>query len=277
MTTASTPSRASRTARIRVKVEAPGFKSFVHPDVVLEVNQRGRVDVVLQLGAVSESVEVTGEAALLQTETTQVGVVISAKTIDNTPLISRNPIALTLLIPGVTATDPSAFNNGTRSDASGGRPYVNGNREEGNNFLLDGVDNNQTSDNLAPYQPNLDAIQEIKMITNNASAEFGNFQGGIDQRGDQVRHQPVPRQRVRVFPQRQAERQQLGAQLDGRQTSARRSAGTSSAAPSAAASRRTSCSSSPITRACARRRRPRVGHHRRYSRRHGGPAISPTC
>ena len=59
------------------------------------------------------------------------------------------------------------------------RPYVNGNREEGNNFLLDGVDNNQTSDNLSSYQPNLDAIAEFKMITNNASAEFGNFQGGI--------------------------------------------------------------------------------------------------
>ena len=56
---------------------------------------------------------------------------------------------------------------------------MNGNREEGNNFLLDGVDNNQVSDNLTSYQPNLDAIEEFKMITNNASAEFGNFQGGI--------------------------------------------------------------------------------------------------
>ncbi|MEI4884352.1 hypothetical protein, partial [Klebsiella pneumoniae] len=54
-----------------------------------------------------------------------------------------------------------------------------GNRKEANNFLLDGIDNNQVSDNLTSYQPNLDAIQEFKMITNNASAEFGNFQGGI--------------------------------------------------------------------------------------------------
>jgi hypothetical protein len=61
----------------------------------------------------------------------------------------------------------------------GGRPYVNGNRKEANNFLLDGIDNNQVSDNLTSYQPNLDAISEVKMITNNASAEFGNFQGGI--------------------------------------------------------------------------------------------------
>ena len=106
------------------------------------------------------------------------GTVISAQTIVNTPLISRNPIALTLLAPGVTTPNPSGFNTGVRT-TGGGRPYVNGNREEGNNFLLDGVDNNQTSDNLTSYQPNLDAIAEFKMITNNASAEFGNFQGGI--------------------------------------------------------------------------------------------------
>jgi hypothetical protein len=114
----------------------------------------------------------------LQTDTTQVGAVISSNTIVNTPLISRNPIALTLLTAGVTTPNPSGFNSGVRT-TGGGRPYVNGNREEGNNFLLDGVDNNQVSDNLTAYQPNLDAIEEFKMITNNASAEFGNFQGGI--------------------------------------------------------------------------------------------------
>jgi hypothetical protein len=162
-----------------LKVEAPGFKSYVHTDLVLEINQRGRVDVTLELGAVAESVEVTGDTALLQTEVTQVGVVLGARTLDDAPLISRNPLELTLLIPGVTATDPSTFNTGTRSDSSGGRPYVNGNREQANNFLLDGVDGNQISDNLGPYQPSPDAIQEMKVITSNASAEFGNFQGGV--------------------------------------------------------------------------------------------------
>ena len=88
-------------------------------------------------------------------------------------------IELTLLIPGVTATDPSTFNTGTRADSSGGRPFVNGNREQANNFLLDGIDSNQVSDNLGPYQPNPDALQEMRVITSNASAEFGNFQGGV--------------------------------------------------------------------------------------------------
>jgi hypothetical protein len=161
-----------------LRIEASGFKSFVQPGIILEINQRARVDAQLEVGAVTESVQVTGEAAVLQTETTQVGSVINSNTIVNAPLVSRNYIQLTLLAPGVTTVDPSGFVNGART-TGGGRPYVNGNRKEANNFLLDGVDNNQVSDNLTAYQPNVDAIQEFKMITNNASAEFGNFQGGI--------------------------------------------------------------------------------------------------
>ncbi|MDE3165257.1 MAG: carboxypeptidase regulatory-like domain-containing protein, partial [Acidobacteriota bacterium] len=161
-----------------LKIEAKGFKTSIQPNLPLEINQRARLDVTMEIGGVTETVTVSGEAALLQTDTTQVGSVISGSTIVNTPLVSRNPLALTLLAPGVTTPNPSGFNTGTRT-GGGGRPYVNGNREEGNNFLLDGVDNNQTSDNLTAYQPNLDAIAEFKMITNNASAEFGNFQGGI--------------------------------------------------------------------------------------------------
>jgi hypothetical protein len=164
--------------RYELKIEAKGFKTYVNSQIALEVNQRARVDAAMEVGTITESVEVTGQAPLLQTDTTQVGAVISSSTIENTPLISRNPVALTLLTAGVTTPDPASFNNGLRS-AGGGRPYVNGNREESNNFLLDGVDNNFTSDNLVSYQPNPDAIQEFKLITNNASAEFGNFQGGI--------------------------------------------------------------------------------------------------
>src|SRR5215471_2981746 len=161
-----------------VSVEAPGFKKFVQERLHLDVNQRARLDVPMVLGATQESVSVSAEAALLQTDTTQVGTQINPETIDHAALISRNPVALTLLAPGVVTPNPGTFNDGRRS-LSGGRPYVNGNREEGNNFLLDGVDNNLTSENQTAYQPNPDAIAEFRMITNNASAEFGNFQGGI--------------------------------------------------------------------------------------------------
>ncbi len=163
--------------RYTLKVEAKGFKT-AQSQVTLEVNQRARLDIALEVGAIAETVTVSGEAALLQTDTTQVGSTIASSQIDHTPLISRNPVALTLLTAGVTTPDPSSFNSGQRS-AGGGRPYVNGNREESNNFLLDGADNNFTSDNLVSYQPNTDAIEEFKLISSNASAEFGNFQGGI--------------------------------------------------------------------------------------------------
>lgn len=161
-----------------MRVESPGFKTSVKGGIRLEVNLHTTFDVTLQVGATSESVSVTGEAPLLQTDSNQVGGVIAAATIENLPLISRNPVALTLLSAGVTTPDPNSFNSGQRS-AGGGRPYVNGNREEANNFMLDGLDNNFTSDNLVAYQPNPDAIEEFRVITNNASAEFGNYQGGI--------------------------------------------------------------------------------------------------
>jgi hypothetical protein len=161
----------------KVSVEAKGFKTF-QTSLTLEVNQRARVDAQMEVGAITDSVTVSTETVALQADTTQVGSVIASRTISNMPLLSRNPIALTLLGAGVTTPDQTTMNSGVRT-AGGGRPYVNGNREESNNFLLDGVDNNQVSDNLTSYQPNPDAIEEFKLITNNASAEFGNFQGGI--------------------------------------------------------------------------------------------------
>lgn len=164
--------------KYEVRIEAKGFKTVLRQDIVLEVNQRARIDAVLEVGALTETVNVTGEPPLLQTDTTIVGSTITTNRLTNTPLISRNYITLTLLAAGVTTTNPSGMNNDQRT-GGGGRPYVNGNRKEANNFLLDGIDNNQVSDNLTSYQPNLDAISEVKMITNNASAEFGNFQGGI--------------------------------------------------------------------------------------------------
>src|SRR5258708_8084920 len=112
-----------------LRVEASGFKTSTQPNIQLEVNQRARIDLTMQVGAITESVSVSADAAILQTETPQVGSVITPQTIVHTPLISRNAIALTLLAPGVTTPDPNSFNSGIRT-AGGGRPYVNGNRKE---------------------------------------------------------------------------------------------------------------------------------------------------
>lgn len=162
-----------------VKVEKSGFALASYPPFVLTLNQVARVDVAMRVGQASETVEVTGAAPVLATDTTQVDTVINAATNDNLPLASRNYVQLTLLAPGSVSTDPSSFNNGNNTGGYGGRPLINGNREQANNFLLDGMDNNQVSDNLLGYTPAPDAIQEFNLITNNAPAEFGNFEGGI--------------------------------------------------------------------------------------------------
>ena len=162
-----------------LKVEKRGFASASYPAFVLTLNQVARIDVAMKVGQASETVEVAAAAPVLATETTQVDTVINAATNDNLPLASRNYVQLTLLAPGAVSTDPSSFNNGNNTGGYGGRPLINGNREQANNFMLDGMDNNQVSDNLLGYTPAPDAIQEFNLITNNAPAEFGNFEGGI--------------------------------------------------------------------------------------------------
>ncbi|MBV9884950.1 MAG: carboxypeptidase regulatory-like domain-containing protein, partial [Acidobacteria bacterium] len=155
-----------------VKVEKSGFASVAYPAFQLSLNQVARIDVTMKVGQVSEIVEVTGAAPVLKTENTQVDTIIDAATNDALPLATRNYVELTLLAPGSVHPDPSSFNNGDNVQ-SGARPFINGNREQANNFLLDGMDNNQVSDNLLGYTPAPDAIQEFNLITNNASAEFG--------------------------------------------------------------------------------------------------------
>src|SRR6267143_4184861 len=161
-----------------LKAEKTGFASVAYPAFVLTLNQVARIDVALKVGPVTQTVEVTGAAPVLKTETTQVDTIINSATNEALPLATRNYVELTLLAPGAVTTDPSSFNNGDNT-ASGGRPLINGNREQSNNFLLDGMDNNQVSDNLLGYTPAPDAIEEFNLITNNASAEFGNFEGGV--------------------------------------------------------------------------------------------------
>jgi hypothetical protein len=161
-----------------LKVEASGFKSVTYAPFTLILNQTARFDVKMDVGQVTEVVEVSSAQPLLQQDSTLVSTIIDAATNVALPLASRNYLQLTLLAPGVTTPNPTAMVNSQRIDTAG-EPYVNGNRSQANNYLLDGMDNNQTSDNLVAYSPSPDAIQEFNLITQNAPAEFGNFQGGI--------------------------------------------------------------------------------------------------
>ena len=161
-----------------LRVEKDGFQTTVHPAFTLSLNQIARIDVELKVGQVTQTVEVSGSTPTLKTEATQVDTIIDSATNDALPLATRNYVELTLLSPGAVHPDPSMFNNGDNVN-TGARPFINGNREQANNFLLDGMDNNEVSDNLLGYTPAPDAIEEFNLITNNAPAEFGNFMGGI--------------------------------------------------------------------------------------------------
>ena len=164
--------------RYEVRVTAPGFRTAVQSPVELQLNQIALTNVQLVVGQGSETVDVTSEAPLLQTESVQVGTVIDEHTSVSLPLASRNYLELTLLTPGAVTPSPSGFNSGKNSGETS-RPEINGNRFTANDYVLDGMDNNQMSDNFVGYSPQPDAIQEFNLISQNAPADFGNYMGGI--------------------------------------------------------------------------------------------------
>src|SRR5215471_10206312 len=128
--------------RYILRVEVPGFKRLVTNPITLEVNQVARIDLTLEVGGATETVEVKSIAPILQTESTQLGSVVSGNTTQNLPLNGRNFAQLTLLAPGVVTYDIAGF-----TGAGGGRPLVNGNRAQANNFRMDGMDANESQDN----------------------------------------------------------------------------------------------------------------------------------
>src|SRR5580658_249473 len=162
----------------QVKVEAKGFQTAVHSAFDLVLDQVARVDMQLTVGSMSQTVEVSGVPPLLQTETTDISTHIDHVVTENIPLITGNYNELTLLTPGAISTNPGAFTSG-QNTFQVGRPYINGNREQTNNYILDGIDNNQNDNNEVAYSPSTEAIQEFNLIAQNPPAEFGNFLGGI--------------------------------------------------------------------------------------------------
>jgi hypothetical protein len=161
-----------------VKVTAQGFEAAVYPAFTLVLNQTASLNFQMKVGKISETMEVTGETPLLQTQTTEVGTVIDASTATSMPLASRNYLQLTLLAPGTTTVNPDSIRLPQQMTNSG-RPDINGNREQSNQYFLDGQENSEDKNNEVGYTPSIDAIQEFNVISQNASAEFGNYEGGV--------------------------------------------------------------------------------------------------
>jgi hypothetical protein len=163
-----------------ISVSAPGFKTSEQRNVVLTVGERTGVNISLTVGDITQTVDVSASATILQTESTQVGAALDTKTITDVPLGgTRNLTYLARLSPGVVPAEP-----GARDSANGGFS-ANGVRSNGqNNFLLNGVDNNiNTIDflNQTSYAigPSIDAVSEISIQTNGYNAEYGRAAGGV--------------------------------------------------------------------------------------------------
>jgi hypothetical protein len=168
-----------RVGRYEVKVELSSFATTTVPDVALAIGNRQRVDVMLKVGDLSESIEVQAQGVRLERDSSQRSSVITSEQAVALPLPGREYSALALLAPGVRR---SAINN-TQGTGREGSFTINGLRSTYNNYLLDGVDNNAygtSNQGLSNQviQPPPDALAEMRVVTNNMSAEYGRSGGG---------------------------------------------------------------------------------------------------
>lgn len=163
-----------------IKVSAPGFQAVSRRRVELQVQQTARLDFTLQVGQVTETVEVAGGAPLLTTEDATVGTVIENRRIVELPLNGRNALSLVLLSPNVTSgfgnsNVGSSGDRGTFSSISiaGARPVFN-------RYTLDGLENTYVEGNTYGFLPSIDALQEFKIQSGVYPAEFGRAVGQIN-------------------------------------------------------------------------------------------------
>jgi len=163
----------------RIDGEKASFKHFKREHIIIEVQQSARIDVSMQVGAVSQTVEVTGETPLLQTTTTSLGQVIDETQVDQLPLNGRNVFNLVSLAPSVIAQ------GGSGGSPVGQNPFSWGNYQVGGSFgnesaeYLDGQPLNIGYINLPILIPDQDTISEFKVQYNNLGPEWGKFAGGI--------------------------------------------------------------------------------------------------
>ena len=165
-------------------VEAAGFRKTVQNNVELRVNQRAEVNLQLQVGQVADTVEVKAAAPLLESESSTLGTVVDTKLTSELPLNGRNFVQLATLAPGVNGTGYSVSGtimSGTRPDdrRPGTEIFSNGNREGSNDFLYDGIDDNDRLTLSIILRPGVEAIKEFKVQTNLYSADQGRNSGAV--------------------------------------------------------------------------------------------------
>ena len=172
----------------QIRFELSGFKTATVP-ATLTVGQVARIDMKMELGGVSQTIEVTAAAPVIEKSTSDISTLISSQQIENLPLNGRNFTQLATLVPGVTRGIPGSNASGGSagqdaetfrySEFGGAALSVNGLREQFNNYMIEGLDNNESLVNSIAYLPPPEAIQEFSVITTNAPAEYGRAGGAI--------------------------------------------------------------------------------------------------
>jgi hypothetical protein len=169
------------TGTYTVTAELTGFKKISKSNYRVGVDTRVRVDFELDIGSMTETVTIVAETPLMQTSSSELGTTVSQEQITALPLNGRNFVNLTRVVPGVLRGIPGANIDGAGSLAwrASASFSANGQRPRDNNFLLDGVDNNETWLQTVVIFPSPDALEEFKMQTSTYSAEFGRSLGGV--------------------------------------------------------------------------------------------------
>jgi len=155
----------------KIQATIKGFREEIQTGVKLDVNQTLRLDLAMKVGEVTQSVEVNGVAATLQTDSSTVATTVDNAKVVELPLNGRSFTQLTVLVPGAVGTGAPGY------QTSGTAVSVSGLRSENNNYTLDGVNNNESFFKSYGVQPSIDSIQEFKVQTNITSAEFGTGAG----------------------------------------------------------------------------------------------------
>jgi hypothetical protein len=169
------------TGTYTVSAEITGFKKVSKTNVLVGVDQKIRIDIALELGAMEEIIEIQAETPMLQTSSSDLGTTVVEQQIKTLPLNGRNFVSLTRTVPGILRGIPGGNIDGAGSLAwrASASFSANGQRARDNNFLLDGVDNNETWLQTVVIFPSVDALEEFKLQTSTYSAEFGKSLGGV--------------------------------------------------------------------------------------------------
>jgi hypothetical protein len=165
--------------RYRIDVEKTGFKRTSHADVLVEVGQTARIDVTMTVGDVTQTVEVTAETPLLQSETSSLGQVVEERKANELPLNGRNVFNLISLAPSVVPQGSASGTPVGENPFGWGNYQVNGSFGNESAEYLDGQPLNIGYINLPVVIPTQDSIQEFKVETSNLGADWGKFSGGV--------------------------------------------------------------------------------------------------